>query len=88
MLYEVITVTINGLNPDSGFTNEKLFTPGGENLKRFFTILNVPIENNTSKGTINLTNNSNNFRIRIRYLFSISRRIVLMDEKILIWKTK
>ncbi|HOP63616.1 MAG TPA: hypothetical protein PK358_01680 [Spirochaetota bacterium] len=81
-------VTVNGAKPDSGFTNEKLFTPGGENLKRFFMVLNAPLENNTSSGSIKIKNNSSHFRIRLRYLFSISRRIILTDEKILIWKTR
>lgn len=76
-------ITINSQKTDLGATNEKVFSPGGENLKRHFTGINVSLNNNSSEGSIRLDNIEGNFKVRLRYLFAISSRIVLLSEKIL-----
>jgi hypothetical protein len=77
-------IMINNLKPDKNSTNERVFSPGGENLERYFTGFNINLGDNSSSGSIKIDNIHGNFKIRLMYLFSISGRSVLLNEKILI----
>lgn len=81
-------LTINNSKPDRSFTNEKVFSPGGDNLKRYITGINLNLQNNSSSGSININNIHGNFKIRLFYLFSISSRAVIQKEKFLSPVTK
>jgi hypothetical protein len=81
---ELPDITINNQKPEKSFTNEKSLNPGGENLKRLFTGINLNLKNNSSSGSIRINNIQGNFKVRLKYLFSISNRAVILDEKILV----
>ncbi len=81
-------VKVNGNSTDIGTTNERDFSFGGENLRRYYTGINIPIDNNISAGSVKIDNVSGNFKVRVRYLFSISKRTILMKEKIMTYSKK
>lgn len=81
-------VTVNGNRTELGTTNERDFSFGGENLRRYYTGTNIALDSNKSAGSIRIDNVSGNFKVRVRYLFSISSRTVLMKEKILTYNKK
>jgi len=81
---ELAGLTINKQKPEKNFTNEKVFSPGGENLIRHLTGINVNLQNNSSSGSIRIDNITGNFKVRVIYLFSISSRAVILNEKILL----
>lgn len=80
---ELNDLTVNSKKTDKGFTNEKIFSFGGENLRRNFTGINLNLDKNSSAGSIKIDNIKGSFKIRLRYLFSISNRAILLNEKIL-----
>ena len=77
-------LTINNIRAEQSITNEKIFSPGGENLKRYFTGINFNLKNNSASGTIKIDNIHEKFKVRLLYLFSISKRTVIINEKILL----
>ncbi len=81
-------IQINGVKPDKGFTNEKIFTPEGGNRERFFTAFNINLSGNSGSGNAAIDNLRGNFKVRVRYYFSISSRVILFDEKIITYKKK
>jgi hypothetical protein len=81
---ELDNLTIERKKPEKSFTNEKEFSHGGENLKRSITGINLNLQDNFASGTIKIDNIREKFKVRLLYLFSISRRTVLINEKILL----
>jgi len=62
---ETDSFTINNLKPDTNFTNERVFSPGGENLKRHFTGINAVLQNNSSSGSFRIDNITGNFTVAV-----------------------
>ncbi len=81
--FEQQDIKINNVKADRGFTNERIFSPGGENLTRYFTGINIILKNNSASGKIKIENTEGKFKIRLRYLLAISSRVIIYDEKII-----
>lgn len=81
---DLADLTINKQKPEKNFTNEKVFNPGGENLIRHLTGINLNLQNNSSSGSIRIDNITGKFKVRLIYLFSISSRAVILHEKIIL----
>lgn len=74
---------LDGKEMKAGYTNERVFNQGGENLKRHVYMTNVELKENSSSGKFVISNIEDNFIVRVRYLFAISNKVIMVKEKII-----